>query len=236
MLFVRRWDEPRGSLDSEPPGWAYATLAFASVAALIVWFTQAPAPRFVIADVWILFASVFAWAIQKQWGRLNWNAAMIGLACTLPVAAFVLLHCLGLSGNSRPILALLSLAALWMVLFGITRNGRHPRSLAVLCLLPALFQYGERSAAYVWSGRYGAAMSMLWLNVSRLPRPNPPTPIPRQTRSGLEIYGSEWSAGPVPPTLFETPLPNTKYFNPFLHLRTARMKDEFRVALENQRK
>jgi hypothetical protein len=233
LLLVRGGDVPRDGLDGDPPGWAYATLALGSVSALIVWFIQAPAPRFAIVDVWILFASVFAWAIQKQCGGWNWNAAiaaMIGLACSLAVAALVLLYFLRLSNHMRPILTLLSFAALWIVLFGISLGVRRPVALAVLCLLPALFQYGERSVTYVRSGNYRAAASMAWLNISRLRPPVPPTPVVRETRSGLAIYVMPWL-----PTLFETPIPNTMYFDPFLQLRTVRMKDGFRVVWDEDR-
>jgi hypothetical protein len=71
---------------------------------------------------------------------------------------------------------------------------------------------------------------MLWLNVPHLRRPIPPALILRRTRSGLEIYETTWL-----PTLFETPLPNTMYFDPFLQLRTARMKDGFRVIRDENR-
>jgi len=49
----------------------------------------------------------------------------------------------------------------------------------------------------------------------------PPTTVLPQTRSGLKVY-EVFRAG------FETPLPNKPYFNPFLQLRTTRMKDGFR--------
>jgi hypothetical protein len=232
LLLARRPDEHVNRLDGAPPEWAYGTLASASLAALAVWFLQAPAPRFVIVNVWILFASVFAWAIQRQGGGWNWRAAIIGLACAPTAAAFVLLYYLGISGRSRvSVLALLSFAAFWVVLFGVARKLRHPRFLALSCLLLALFQFCERSAAYVLSGHREEAKSMLWLNVSQLPHPAPPPLVSRKTRSGLEVYDAAWppSVGP-PPIMFETPLPNTRYFDPFLELRTGRMKDGFRVA------
>jgi hypothetical protein len=232
LLLARRRGELLNCLEAAPPERAYGILAAASVAALAVWFLQAPAPRFAIVYVWILFASVFAWAIQRQGGGWNWHAAIIGLACALPAAAFVLLHYLGISGGSRvSMLALLSFAAFWVVLFGIALTRYQPRFLALSCLLLALFQFCERSAAYVLSGNHGDAKSMLWLNVSRLPHPAPPSLVSRKTRSGLEIYDAAWPPSGGPPwIMFETPLPNTRYFDPFVELRSDRMKDGFRVA------
>jgi len=223
LLFVPRRGDPPISVDEAPPGWAYATLACASIAHLIVWLIQAPAGRFVIVNVWILFAAIFTWAVQKQRDGWSWKAPLIGLALGLPLAAFAFLYYLHLSGKDRlHVLALLTLAALWIVAFGFLRTG-SPRLLAVLCILPALFQYGERSAAYLLSQRYADLASMAWLNVAQLPQPAPPITVLTQTRSGLNIYETDYPD-------FETPLPNTQYFNPALQLRTNRMRDGFRVS------
>ncbi|HME31814.1 MAG TPA: hypothetical protein VKG65_03595 [Terriglobales bacterium] len=221
LLFVERRGDPRVSMENAPPRWAYATLACASVASLIVWFVQAPAERFAIVNFWILFATVFTWGLQKQRGGWSWKASLIGLLLVLPLTAFVLLSYLDISGEYQlRVLVLLTFAALWIVVFGLLRV-TNPRLLALLCILPALFQYGEFSARYLLSEQYADLRSMLWINVSQLPRRAPPTTVLRQTRSGLEIYEGLKST-------FETPLPNTPYFNPFLQLRTTRMKDGFR--------
>jgi len=208
-------------MENAPPRWAYATLACTSVVTLIVWFIQAPAQRYVIVNFWILFAAVFAWGVQKQRGGWSWKASLIGLGLVLPLTAFVLLFYLDISGEYElRVLMVLSFAALWIVVFGLLRVA-DPRLLALLCILPALFQYGECSARYLLSEQYADLGSMLWINVSQLPRRVPPTTVLRRTRSGLEIYEG-WKL------TFETPLPNTPYFNPFLQLRTTRMKDGFR--------
>ncbi len=221
LLFVPRRGDPRVSIEETPPKWGYATLACASVANLIVWFIQAPAGRFVIVNVWILFGAVFAWGVQKQHGGWIWNAPLIGLVIALPLAAFVLLYYLRISGEHRfLLLVLLTFVALWITLFGLLRPSR-PRLLAMLCILPALFQYGGRATAYLLSEHYASVVSMLWINVSQLPDPMPPSTALRQTHSGLKIYETDY---PV----FETPLPNTRYFNPFLELRTSRLRDGFR--------
>ncbi len=147
--------------------------------------------------------------------------ALIGLVIALPLAAFVLLYYLRISGEHRfLLLVLLTFVALWITLFGLLRPSR-PRLLAMLCILPALFQYGGRATAYLLSEHYASVVSMLWINVSQLPDPMPPSTALRQTHSGLKIYETDY---PV----FETPLPNTRYFNPFLELRTSRLRDGFR--------
>jgi len=223
LLFVPRRGYPRISLDEAPPGWAYATLVCASVANLIVWFIQAPAGRFVIVQVWILFAAIFSWGVQRQQGRWNWKAPLMGLVLTLPIAALFLLHYLHISGEFRlRVLVLLAFAGLWIVVFGLLRVA-NPRLLAVLCTLPALFQYGERSAGYLLSEHYADLRSIAWCSVAQLPRPAPSTIVLSQTRSGLKIYETDYPS-------FETPLPNTQYFNPSLQLRTTRISDGFRIS------
>ena len=220
LLFVRRRRDPPHRQENAPPDWAYATLACATLAALIVWFIQAPAPRFVIVNVWILFAVILAWAVQEQRGGWNWKAPLIGLVLVLPLTAFVLLSFLGISGENRyHVLVVLAFAALWIVAFGLLRVA-NPRLLAALCILPALLQYGERSGGDVLSKHYAHLRSMLWINVSPFPH-SPRTTVLRETRSGLKVH-EVYRAG------FETPLPNTPIFNPFLRLRTTRMKDGFR--------
>ncbi|HME33032.1 MAG TPA: hypothetical protein VKG65_09800 [Terriglobales bacterium] len=222
LLFVPRQGALSGvSMENAPPGWAYATLACASVATLVVWFILAPAGRYAIVDMWILFAAVFTWGVQKQRGGWNWKAPLIGQALTLPVAAFVLLYYLHISGANRlHVLVVLTFAALWMICFGFFRKA-NPRLLAAVCLLLALFQYAESSAACLLQERYADLISILWINVCELPHRMPPTPVLRQTRSGLTIYEAVRST-------FETPLPSTPNFNPFLQLRTTRIKDGFR--------
>src|SRR5271157_980400 len=120
LLFVQRPGAPRASMENAPPRWAYATLACTSVVTLIVWFIQAPAQRFAIVNVWILFAAVFTWGVQKQRGGWSWKASLIGLGLVLPLTAFVLLFYLDIPDEYQlRVLMVLSFAALWIVAFGL---------------------------------------------------------------------------------------------------------------------
>jgi hypothetical protein len=225
MSFARPRGAPVISLNAATPGWAYATLACASIASLAMWFIQAPVGRFAIVQMWIVFAAVLAWGIQKQRGGWNWKAVLIGLALTLPLAVLVLLYYLRIPDESHArsrLLVLLGFAGLWVVSFGVLRI-RNARLLAVLCVLPALFQYGEHAVGHLVDHQYRGLASMVWLHVSQLPLPESSEIVTRQTRSGLTIYETYTPS-------FETPLPNTEYFNSLLQLRTANMKDGFRVS------
>jgi hypothetical protein len=221
LLFARPPGKLRTEANAGSPGWAYATLVCASIANLVVWFTQAPAGRFVIVQLWILFAVTLLSGIRRQREGWSWKAPLIGLAFTLPLALLVLVQWLHIPGELRArVFAVLAFAALWLFLFGRLRAG-HPRLLAALCILPALFQFAEHAGGEIADKRYGDLPSMLWVNASRLPRPKQPDASLRATRSGLNIYVAYHST-------YDTPLPNTRYFNPFLELRTGRMKDGFR--------
>ncbi len=225
-MFARRRGDPDSTAAGDPPGWAYATLLCASIANLIVWFTQAPAGRFVIVQFWILFAVVLLSGVRRQRSGWNWKAPLIGAAFTLPLAVLVLVYWLHIPGELRlRVLGVLAFAALWMVLLGRLR-AIPPRLLAVLCILPALYQSGEHVAGDLVDKRYGDLASMLWVDASELPRPKQPTANLHSTRSGLSIYETYHST-------YETPLPNTRYFNPFLQLRTDRMKDGFRNSISS---
>jgi hypothetical protein len=108
-----------------------------------------------------------------------------------------------------------------MVLFGAlwiaastwaATSGRTAR-LAALCLLLGLFQIGNRAAAHVARGQFTQIGSMLWLPVSILPERVAQPPYPRrQTHQGLVIYVARVAR-------YDTPLPNTRFFNPWLQLR-----------------
>jgi 4-amino-4-deoxy-L-arabinose transferase-like glycosyltransferase len=186
-----------------------------------VWFLQAPDPRFVIAQMWILFAALFAWGVQRQPSRWNWNAAMAGLGLALPVVAFTLLRYLAISGaDAIGVLVPIAFVALWMVAFGCFRT-TNPRRLAAVCLALALFQYGQHSARTIMRGHYSELVSMLWLNQSHLPHLTLPAPEVLETYSGLRLYKTDFTG-------LETPLPNTRYFNPYLQSRGRKMGDGFR--------
>jgi hypothetical protein len=221
MMIARPRGEIPAKADGTPPGWAYATLACASIGSLIVWFLQAPAGRFVIVQVWILFAAVLISGLRRQRDRWHWKAVSIGFAITLALAVLILMYWLRIPGELRVhVFELLVFAALWMFLFGSLRSAR-PRLLALVCLLSVILQYGERWAEDIAGKRYRELGSMLWLNVSQLHRRPPPKAVLRRTYSGLEIYNAHHS-------IFETPLPNAGHFNPYLQLRTGNMKDGFR--------
>jgi hypothetical protein len=122
------------------------------------------------------------------------------------------------------VLVVLAFAALWMVGFGWFRVA-NPRLLAVLCVLPALFQYGERAGANLLSEHYANLRSMMWISVPQFARLGG-TPVLRRTRSGLDVYVIAYPD-------FDTPLPNVRDFNPYLQLRTNRMKDGFRNTADS---
>lgn len=212
LLFVGRKREPASS-EGGPPAWAYATIAAASVAALIFWFIEAPAARFAMADAWILFASILGWALRgpaAQWNRIASLAVLTFILAALAVVVFD--NPLLQRDERLRVLLLLAFAGCWQIAFVRMRTAK-PRLLAALCLLPALFQHGER---LVDGGRAGVR-PMLWINY--FPH-RPPVTLLRRTCSGLGVYEADHPA-------FETPLPNTQYFNSRLQLRTARVEDGF---------
>jgi hypothetical protein len=209
MLLVRARAKPRPSVSN----WAWAILAAACVLSLLVWFVQAPAVRFALMYFWILFAVVFTVAVRRL-DRLPGLALMAGVAITAPATAYLLLFAWGLPAG-------LQLAAAAMILFGVlwvtastwaVARGRTAW-LAALCLALALFQIGNRAAAYVARWQFAQIGSMLWLPVSKLPeRTDEILYFPRQTPQGLVVYVARG-------VRYETPLPNTRFFNPYLQLR-----------------
>jgi hypothetical protein len=223
LLLSRRGDLHTGSNDAAPV-WPYATLASASIISLGVWFMQAPAGRFAFAQMWILFAAVFAWGVRRQGGGWSWAAVVTGLVLVPPPVALGVVYYPGISDDPRTsavVLGVIAFGALWIALFGLVRLV-NPRLIAVLALAPTLYQHGQRSAEYILSKDYASLMSMVWIHLTPIPH-RAEAVVPHQTRSGLTVYQSRTST-------FETPLPNTPYFNSFLQLRTTRMKDGFRNA------
>jgi hypothetical protein len=214
LLFVGRRREPWSSAES-PPEWAYATMSAACVAALAFWFLEAPATRFALAVMWILFASILSWAARRQHGQRNWTASLAGLTLILTALAVVVFNNPHVQGEDRlRVLALLVSAGCWFIAFLVSQTAK-PQVLAAVCLLPSLFQHGERLVG----GGYAGVRSMLWINY--FPHHAPATVVQR-TCSGLGVYQT---AHPD----FETPLPNSQRFNALLQLRTARLEDGFMV-------
>jgi hypothetical protein len=213
LLFAKR----RADAGASTPAWAYGTLAGVSVAALAVWFAQAPAGRFAIGEAWILFAAVFAWTVEhREW---NWTALGIGLAAALSAAALLILRYLQIVDERAAFLMLFAFIVLWMGAAGMMR--RNSTRLAALCVLLTLFPFAERALSYVRSRSYATLRAMLWIDVPVFYGPAPDPPVTRQTRSGLTVYDTHTAA-------YDTPLPNTRYFNPYLELRTDRLRDGFR--------
>lgn len=212
LLFVRRRQEPWSSGES-PPAWACATISAASVAALVFWFLEAPATRFAMSYMWMLFASILSWVARRQDGQRNWVASLAGLTFILIALAVVVFEDPNLQGDERlRILVLLVFAGCWFIAFLLIQTAK-PQILAAICLLPSLFQHGERLV----DGGYAGVRSMLWIHYS----PHHASPaVLRRTCSGLGIYET---ANPA----FETPLPNTSHFNALLRLRTGRVEDGF---------
>ncbi len=209
LLMVRSRRNPRDSVSN----WAWVTLATACILSLLFWFVEAPAVRFALMYFWILFAVVFTAAVSGL-TRLPWLALASGVVITVPAAVYVLFFAWGIPRELR-------LGTALMILFGVlwisasswaVARGRTAW-LAVLCLVLSFFQLGNRAVAYATRGQFAQVGSMLWLPVSALPeRLSTPTYSSRQTRTGVVIYVT-------PSSRYDTPLPNTRFFNPWLELR-----------------
>jgi hypothetical protein len=187
----------------------------ASLAALAVWLTQAPAARFASIYFWIPVAAMIMTVAESPppvsaMGRLL-TAALV-CAVVAMFAFEMLMRYSRVEALHHPgVLAVLVFAALWAIAFLTVRE--HPHVLFGLCLALGLSQIGERAVAHAVRGRMDEIGAMAWLEVRALPREPVFEHTARRTRSGLTIYVSKSSS-------FRTPIPNTRYFNPYLELRT----------------
>ena len=221
MLFVPKQGNPPDTPNGRQPWWAYAAVAGAILASLAVWFIESPQTRFIYGQPWILFAAILCWGVERRYGKWSWKPFAIGLAMALPLAALLLLHFTLPSSRIR-VLVLLAFAGMWIVLFAMPRANK-PRLLALLCLLPVLYQYGERAAGNLATRHFADLSSMVWANTTQLWNPAIQNISADRTRSGLTVYESLYN-------VFDSPIPNTQYFNPFLELRTSRIEDGFRIS------
>jgi hypothetical protein len=195
------------------PRWALATLATASVISLFVWFVQAPAGRFAFVYFWILFAVAFTIAMQrsKEISRLA-LAASAGIV--LFIATYLIFFVLGVPPEFRSSMALmLVFGPLWIAASSWAIANKRYRLLAALCLALGFYQSGDRALAHVLRRRFEELGRMVWLNVTIIPERLEKFPyVTRQTRQGMTVYEAI-------ATGYDTPLPNTHYFNPALELR-----------------
>ena len=194
--------------------WALPILCGASLFALVVWFTQAPAARFASIYFWIPLAATIVSVVQRD-GRDSSKTRLVGGslgAAALAVFATVMLF--RYSGVETPhhagVLAVVAFGTVWAVAFLSAHT--NPKALFGLCVVLGLSQIGERVAAHALRGRIDDIGAMAWYNVRSLPREPVFEHMVRQTQSGLTVYVSRSSS-------FRTPIPNTRYFNPYLELR-----------------
>ena len=194
--------------------WALPILCGASLFALVVWFTQAPAARFASIYFWIPLAAIIVSVVQRG-GRDSSKTRLVGGA--LGAAALAVFATLMLLRYSRVetlhypgVLAVVAFGTVWAIAF-LSAHTR-PKALFGLCVVLGVSQIGERVAAHALRGRMDEIGAMAWYNVRALPREPVFEHTVRQTQSGLTIYVSRSSS-------FRTPIPNTRYFNPYLELR-----------------
>lgn len=209
------------------PNWGWATLATGSIASLLVWFVEAPAGRFAFIYFWIVFGLVCTIVVKNRHQARGWALAV---ASGIPIllAAYLLFFVVGVPSEFRSGMALmLILGFLWFIAC-IRVGGSNGRRLAVLCLLLGFFQIGDRVLAHIARRRWAEIGPMLWLQVPTLPEHlEKPRYIARQTRRGVVIYEAR-------KVLYDTPLPNTRFFDPAIELRTpGDLSGGFRNSKEN---
>lgn len=210
--------------ETNTPTWAYAPILAACAAALVVWWLEAPSSRFGFALFWVLAAYALMWTRERH----AWEspAAVLVAGGVAGAVLVMLLSWVGVAPADRPGVIIFTLAAWgWMAAFG--RIGQRPRaSLAMLCVALALARPADRLVAHLIHGRLDDALAILWVTPDDYDDAWATQPIvARQTRSGLTVYQTATSR-------FDTPLPNTRYFNPYLELRRpGDLSSGFRSAL-----
>jgi hypothetical protein len=205
------------------PAWSYATVLAACGAALCVWWLAAPAGRFAVGYFWSIAATSLAWTLERR----VWSS-WLGVTATGLAGAGVLALVFALVGFSpgyRGLFGLVILASGWMIACAIVgHKGGAP--LAALLVALALAQPADRLISFLSHGQFADGLALVWLvpdfqEDSGLP--GYPA-VARQTRSGLTVYVTQ-------STRFETPIPNTRYFNPYLELRARSLSSGFRTRL-----
>lgn len=187
------------------------TLVAGCLAALAVWWVMAPSSRFAVGLFWGLAAASLVgstgggpWRVRRA---LIAGAIVGGVLLTLSFAI------VGRQpGYVGLVLTILGLCA-WTLAFGIAGRGRH-RTLGVLCVVLALAESANRTVSFVVHDRRVDAAAVLWLTPARYLEDGSAgdAVVPRQTHSGLTVYVTS-------STRYDTPLPNTRYFNPYLEAR-----------------
>jgi hypothetical protein len=194
--------------------WGWATLVTASMVSLAVWFIQAPSGRFGFIHFWIVFAVVFTIAFKGG----NRTPGLILASATgllALVAASLLFWIAAIPREFRSgMLLMLVFSFLWVNASGWVIARQRAHLLALLCLILGFFQVGDRLQAHVLRRRFADIGPLLWLPVATLPEYLDKSEyVPRQTRQGLIVYEARRAR-------YDTPLPNTRFFDPALELRT----------------
>jgi hypothetical protein len=191
--------------------WADGVLLAACGAALAIWWLEAPSPRFGMSYFWIAATSALLVVIEGPHWR--WSARVAAL-----MSAAVLLAALFLGAPIPPadrlqIVVLFAGAFGWLMLVSSGR-WRERAALAVALLVLALAEPAGRFIAALTRHRVADAIDIVWLVPDHY-YTNGVTIDPdlaRQTFSGLTVYLAARAQ-------YETALPNTRYFNPYLELR-----------------
>jgi hypothetical protein len=208
LLMARSRNRQQNSV----PAWAWATLISASMFSLLVWFVQAPAGRFAFIYFWIVLAAVFTISVRRltEFPRL---ALAVGAVVTLPIITYILFFALGFPGKFRPaMVTMVVFGAFWITASTWAIAKRHTRSFVALCLLLGLYQSGSRLLEKVLP-RLARGEPTIWLSIPTAPDSNDTLSyVLRRTRQGLVVYQAR-------DVFYDTPLPNTRYFNPSLELR-----------------
>jgi hypothetical protein len=213
-LLGQKWGREGFSRKKPSRPFAGPVLSLASMCALAVWFTQAPAARFAAVYFWILLAAVIANTAQTGTRERPVSRRVpvaVGCAVLATYLIGMLLEYAQVDGAHQPgVFAVVAFGVLWAIPFHTA--GHRPAVVFVLIVLLGFSQIGERVFAHTVRGRWDEIAPMVWYNVGALPRKPTFEHTARQTRSGLTLYVSSSSS-------FSTPIPNTRYFNPYLELR-----------------
>jgi len=225
LLVVIGQGLPSKESDPVPGMWGLAVLVGGSMLALLVWLTQAPAARFASVYFWIpLACAVVAVVVTGRRTEVGSRLVTVAVGC-LGLAVFVIEMLLKYSRveaiHHPGVLAVLVFGALWAIALLMAHH--RPNVLLTLCVLLGLSQIGERVAAHALRGRLDEIAAMAWYNVHALPQEPVFWYTVRETDSGLTVYHTD-------ATSFHTPIPNTRYFNRYLELRTP---GDFRSGFRN---
>ncbi len=191
------------------PAYGWIVVWGGSAAALALWFVQAPAARFAWSYFWVVGASVVALAVGRTApkGALLWPAAAVGT-----LAATVIWKWSLADVDIAPFVPPLAFVAAWCTALAIGPP-RLPAAAGILCLALGAYPLVERLSAHVLHRRWQSISRLVWRPVARMPEVSVAIEItPHTTRSGLTVYEVPWSK-------YDTPLPSSPYFNPYLELR-----------------